>query len=151
MIQHIWTVVCSNAIIDQETNLVSLINIIEELTIQGAPKSKGGIGIAVDIVTLWIRTNADEPSYGNYRVSLVSPIGEVLNTVEGQLDLTIYERLRTRTKFIGFPANQPGRYKFKVDQEEEESKEFRTVASIPIKVIFQSPASDPREAKSPTT
>jgi hypothetical protein len=151
MIQHIWTVICSEAIFDKETNLVSLINVIEELTIQAKPKPKGKIGIALDIVSFWMRSNEDEPSFGKYRISLVSPEGKVLNTVEGELDLTIYQRLRTRTKFIGFPANQPGRYIFRVDQEEEESKEFLPVANIPIRVIFQTPVSEPQEEKSPTT
>ena len=37
MTRHVWTVACMHAVIDQESNLVSLLDVIEQINIPGKP------------------------------------------------------------------------------------------------------------------
>jgi hypothetical protein len=35
MVEHIWTVLCSHAVVDKDTNNVSLHNVIEQVNVKG--------------------------------------------------------------------------------------------------------------------
>jgi hypothetical protein len=136
MIDHVWTVLCSRVVIDKNSNNVSIQNVIEQITIQGEPQPEQVIDIAYEVVSLWTRSDPDVPSRGQARLTFFIPSGRQAGSVEVELDLSEYERLRTRRVFQGLPAVEPGRHTWLVELRDEGEDDWQKVASIPIKVVF---------------
>lgn len=137
MIDHIWTLICSNAIIDKDTNNVSIFNVIEQLTIPNSFLEKDIIGIRFEIITLWSRTNPIEPSIGNSIIDLYAPNGKLLKSLESKLDLSTYERLRTRGQFEGLPFKGDGIYRFVIKYRSDQLERWKKVASIPLQIKIE--------------
>jgi hypothetical protein len=137
MITHVWSVLCQNSIIDQDSNLVSLINSIEELTLPDEPAPNKVYPITVSLVTLWIRSDINIPISGFGRSVFTSPNGEELQSLEQELDLKNYERLRTRSYFSGLKLSEAGQYYFNVEYRDNVKQEWRKVAALPVKVSFK--------------
>lgn len=148
MIDHVWTVVCSDAVIDSDSKNVSIHNVIEQIIVSVKPEPKGVLPIEFDIVTLWVRSDFDKPSVGHARISLLSPSGQKLKELEYDLNaLADFERLRARQHFRGLPAPESGRYTFYVELKNEGEEEWHHVASVPLKVVFTPPETKAEEAK----
>ena len=136
MIEHVWTVLCSRAVTDKFTNNVSIQNVIEAINVSGTPEPGQLVDITFEIASLWTRSDFAVPSRGHARLTFLSPGGHQVAHVEAELDLSEYERLRTRRCFQGLPVAEPGRYTWLVELRNEGEDEWQQVASIPIKVAF---------------
>ena len=136
MTHHVWTVACMHAVIDQESNLVSLLDVIEQLNIPGKPAPDKAVGLTLDLTTLWVRENPGTPEKGRARITLVSPSGAELKSIIMDVDLSAHERLRSRGRFVGIPAPEDGRYTFRVDSARENSEDWIQVALIPLQIAF---------------
>ncbi|HMD89375.1 MAG TPA: hypothetical protein VKF38_09455 [Anaerolineaceae bacterium] len=134
MIEHVWTVICSNAIIDQDTNNISIFNILEQVSIPAEAANSQAIAINVELLTLWIRSDLSKPASGMSRVNLIAPQGEVIQSDDSQLDLSQFERLRSRSLYQGLPYKGEGVYQFVVEYRPAEDANWQKVASIPLKV-----------------
>lgn len=137
MIDHIWTVPCRQAIIDRDTNLVSLLNVIEQVTIPEKPRSEGIVPVQVEVVSLWQRSDPGVPSESRARVTFRSPTGEDLAAGEFELDLSQWQRLRTRHCFRGLPVREEGQYRFSVELWQGSGAQWEEVASIPMEIVFR--------------
>jgi hypothetical protein len=137
MINHIWSVLCESSILDQDTKLISMINVLEELAIPDEPAPDKGLQIVASLVTLWVRSEINKPSQGFARYNFTSPSGNILQSLEQPIDLTKYERLRSRGQFVGLNLPESGQYFFNVEFRENEHDEWRRVAAIPLKVNFK--------------
>lgn len=142
MIDHVWTVVCSRAVIDRESNNVSLQNVIEQITIRGEPILDTVVPIPLDVVTLWVRTNTDMPGQAHTRLTFLSPSGTVLGSLESEVDLSEYERYRARTHFQALPVTEPGRYIFRIELQNEGASKWRQVAIVPLRITFTPPETE---------
>ncbi len=147
MIDHVWTVVCASSVIDQDSNQVSIQNVIDQINIADEPKPEAVVAMPFEVVTLWARSDFNEPSRGCARLSLLSPTAEVFKTVESKVDLSKFERLRDRRRFPGFRVKEPGRYTFRLELQNEGEDTWREVASIPIKVVFRKEKTGNRKTK----
>ena len=136
MIRHVWTVACIHAVVDQESNLLSLLDVIEQINIPGTPAPNKAIGLTLDLTSLWVREDPDAPEQGHARVRFVSPSGNELKSIQTNVDLSEHERLRSRGRFVGLPAPEAGRFTFRVDLANEGTEEWNEVASIPIRIVF---------------
>lgn len=134
---HIWTVACSRAVIDKDSNNVSLQNILEGLTIRDEPKPKGVLPIELDVVSFWTRESNSDPETALSRLRFISPSGETLGEFKTTVDLTEYERSRTKITFRGLPLDEEGIYQFRVDHKRSEAGRWRKVAEVPLKVEFR--------------
>lgn len=139
--KHIWTVACSHAVVDRDSNNVSLLNIIEQLTIHEAPRPDAILPIQLDVMTLWAREDAEIPTTDNSRLRLISPDGKALGAFESAVDLSSHERSRAKITFQGLPLASSGTYKFIVEQKSEEATRWKRVAEIPLSVTFSEAAS----------
>ena len=137
MINHIWSVLCENSILDQDTKLISMINVLEELTIPDEPVPDKILQVVVSLVTLWVRSDIHTPSQGFARYDFTSPSGEVLQSLEQPVDLTKYERLRARGQFAGLKLPEAGQYYFNIKFRGNERDEWDRVAALPLKVNFK--------------
>lgn len=146
MIDHIWTVVCSNVVTDKDTNNVSLHNVIEQLSIEKIPDEvkeqaqKEGldkfiIPFKIHVVSLWAREDLNKGSIGYGRINLISPSGDPLTRSQDfEINLLDHRRFRSRGNFPGFPIVGEGKYKFIVELRETETSKWEIVAEIPVEV-----------------
>ena len=146
MIDHVWTVVCSRAVIDQDSNNVSLQNVVEQLNISGEP-GHVLIPMSLDIVTLWARAKVEAPARGRARVTFLSPSGAATDSpFEYDIDLSKHRRYRSRGRIQPLHIKGAGRHTFRVELQEEDEVGWHQVASIPLEISFTS-AEEPEEAE----
>jgi hypothetical protein len=141
MIQHIWTVPCRVTITDQDTNNVSMIEVLEELVLAplaarqdlGRPRFPA----IFDVVTLWAREIPEQPETGLGRVLLLSPQGETLIEQGVEVDLRQVRRLRSLGRIMGFPMRGAGVYHFRIDSRSNEAAAWQEVGRIPLEVSIE--------------
>src|SRR5262249_48649632 len=112
--------------------------VLEQLTIadpQAEPGQEGLVPLPLELVTLYTRTNDDEPTNGRARVSFVRPSGLVQESVqEYETDLRSFKRVRQRARFAAIPIREPGRHVFRVELSGGEP--WQSVANVPLEVVF---------------
>ena len=72
MINHVWTVLCHRTLIDQKSNNVSMIDAIEQINIKGR-EGPTVAQISMELVSLWIRSDPNTGTRGQYRISFIEP------------------------------------------------------------------------------
>ena len=75
MIDHVWTVLCSQAIIDGESNTMSIQNVLEQITIHDEAGEPVSVPVRYDVVSLWVRTDPETPAQGQMRIKFRAPSG----------------------------------------------------------------------------
>jgi hypothetical protein len=138
-IKHIWSIACNKAVVDQQTNVLSLQDTLENLNVSlkgngPTPSLKNPVNIPVsyDIVSFWELEDAEKMEA---KVSLFSPEGKEINTIDTGFESKKSEKTyRTIIKVNGFPLVGSGRYTLKVKQKIGDS--FKEVAEIPIFVFL---------------
>jgi hypothetical protein len=146
LLKVIWAVLCERAIIDRDTNNVSLINVIEEIAIsvqppEGAPDeaSDGRLVLAnMELVVLWVRSDLEVPERGYGRIRVIAPDEREAPTHENEVDLTQYLRLRTRIRLTSLPMRGSGVYRIKIEGRAPPSSEWTEEFDLPLRVVFQS-------------
>ena len=138
MPKQLWTILCTSISIDQETNVISLFGVIEQLQIGG--------GMSVDqqlvlpsqfnLVTLWTRSDADKAEKAVARYNLQLPNGEIKPGGEIQVELTSSIRNRSIVKINGLPIHGPGEYKFLIEIRADDSQEWIRAHELPLQVEF---------------
>jgi hypothetical protein len=140
MIEHIWTVICSEAVVDRQTNNISLHSILERLDVMGPVFPATGqvvVPVNMNLVTLWSRTADNEPCSGQARVNLIAPNGVSSRMNEYRIDLTQHSRNRSIFRFMGLPISGEGRYIFQVELLRENA--WIQVARTPLEVAHHLP------------
>jgi len=142
MISHVWSLICSRSILDKDSNNISLIECLEQLSVPSPPANPDGklvIPLTFEIVSLWTRSVAEKPSRGTCRLEVYSPSDTVIHEQRLEVDLTTYQRVRSRQRFNGLPFGGSGTYRFKITVLSDEHGEPIQVASIPLVVTSGSP------------
>lgn len=133
MADHIWTVLCFKALAEAETKVISLIEVVEKIMLNGEEdpgelveqaKSKGGKGLRFDVrlqlVTWWIRSNPDSPETVPLRVGFINPEGERI--YEQAFEVDLQEDAASRRTIINYKhlwMTGFGRYWFVVEQQKK--------------------------------
>lgn len=138
MMKHVWTVLCSRSIRDAESNNVTLVNVLEQITIKDFLKADGLADINFEIVTLWSRLDINIPIEGTARIIFMEPSGKTRVMTEYPVNLEKYLRSRNRIVARGLPVCEPGIHYFRIEQKVGEN-EWIEQASIPLQVIFVKP------------
>jgi len=134
--RHIWTVVCKHAVIDKDTNLISLLDVLEEITIFDKPKPGGLVNFPIEFMSLWIRDDLSKPCKGIYRMRYIKPSGENISIgPEIGVDLSEFERSRNKLSFQGVRVDQGGEINFIIEVKTEDLN-WLEIAKIPIKFNF---------------
>jgi hypothetical protein len=108
-----WAMLCESSIIDYESNNVSIINVIEQVSPDELPST---LPTPLTLVTLWERkSDSDRDSEDfRFRPTLQSPSG-----MRHEPDWIGVEmktpRHRLRTRLLGVPLDQPGEYKIRIE------------------------------------
>ena len=136
MAEHIWSILCSVGIIDQETNNVSLIGAIEQIQFDFSQTEDSPIRIPMQwtLVSLWRRDHLAEPEQFTGRLRVVGPDGQDLAGAQFEIDLSAHERTRTVTRQSMFVVTEPGTHRFVIEtQQEDDSWDF--ITAVPLEVI----------------
>lgn len=141
MVRNVWSVLCRDVLVDQESNSVSCIRCLEEGATAALPVRIGPIYLA----TLWEK-EGDEPEAVTARVTLESPGGE--QRVLLQTNPLTFARPLQRLQFriAELSINEFGR--FRVHLECRQGEEWNRAASLPLLVRFQAQPTD--RQKQPT-
>jgi hypothetical protein len=138
MIQHIWTVPCRLYIVDQQTNNVSLLDVLEELTLSPHAVDPGTghprYPAVFNVVSLWARQNPAQPEVGKTRLCLLSPAGDSLMEITAEVSLQEFRRLRHSWRIMGFPLAGTGRYHFRVERRADADADWEEVARVPLDI-----------------
>ena len=142
MIDHIWTVICSQAIIDQRSRNVSIHNVVEQLNINSMPEPDFVLNIRLEAVSFWVRTAPDISVRGHSRLSFLTPSSDSVGSFESEIDLSEFERGRTIIHFDQLPIQSPGRHYFQIELRSEGETEWNRVAAIPLMIVFKPPENE---------
>jgi hypothetical protein len=138
VIHHAWSVLCSQAILSQESNNFTLVEVVEQLGIVGAwPESPDKKPVAIqhqlELVSLFHRDTTPENETLSTRVSIVDPTGATLAMQDATIDFQKFERYRARSKLEAIPVTVPGVYLFVLEQ--KTASDWQKLATIPLKIF----------------
>jgi len=137
-----WVVACQRALLDQ-TNNISLIQVIEEIGVPTAPVGVDSMNALIQfpfaVVALWSRSVADQPESAQVRARMLGPNGRELAKSEAGVDLMQVKRSRLITQFAGVPYRGPGVYV--VTMEVAAGQRWRRVGSAEFTLHHNVPAS----------
>ena len=130
----VWSVLCGHPIIDQRTNNVSLVNVIEQVQI--APAVTGPFLVTIpmewSIVTLWRREDLGRPEQRVGRLRILGPGGGQLGEALFEIDLSEHERARTIATQTHLIIGGFGTHRFIIEVQENDAWDFR--ADLPVEV-----------------
>jgi len=148
MIMHIWSVLCSQSVIDAQSNNISLFNVIEQLTavLKKTEIPEGTIPlvpISLELVSLWERDELDQgKATGDVTVDVIDPTGKRLGGQNITVDVSAARRCRTKLALGGIPITSSGRYIMRVSVRENANDQPSVVAEVPIEVNVSFESSD---------
>lgn len=140
MIEHVWSVLCSDAFIDKETNRASL-STMEAATVGGKLEAPDGkrvlVPMRIILVSMWFDREGGSPF--EYRVVTVAPDGtsDDHDIVVGNF-LPNVRRIRTTLNFPGVLYCGEGYYYYRVKL--RVGDEWVAKAEVPLEVRIGTPA-----------
>ncbi|HKV11895.1 MAG TPA: hypothetical protein VJ725_27365 [Thermoanaerobaculia bacterium] len=138
MAENIWSVLCYKASLDQDNNQVSLLDILEELTLvpgqEISSRERIGLGHHMEFVTLWRRTAVEKPETARMKLEILSPGNKNLGTAELEINLETVRRYRGIIKLDMLPFDGFGVYQFRLSKKDEGLVDWEEVARVPLEV-----------------
>lgn len=140
--KHIWTVLCQNFSIDKETNLLSLFNCVEELTVKidrtkitNIDKSDIFINMNIQLVSFWSIENPEKDSVLRTKAELLDPEGKLINEFPREINVKRGPlRFRSIINIRGMKIKKEGRYILKMTHRGDNDRNFKTVAELPLDI-----------------
>lgn len=127
-IKNILTLLCRSSSVDRDTNLVSILEILEEITItsnikiENQDSGKGNIlAIPFEIFTVWERSSdVNEELTSKIKITVVNPKGVEKEGVNTPLKFELTKKkMRLRVKVPVFEFFGYGTYLFKIYLEQD--------------------------------
>ena len=142
--KHIWTILCQNSSVDSNTNLLSIFNCLEKLTLtidkNKAPKTEElVISLGAQLISFWAIENQNKGNVLEIRVEMLDPNGKSLNKSDQKIDVKKgTERFRNIMNIQQIKITKEGRYTVRMQQKKERGGDFNVVAELPldIKIIY---------------
>jgi hypothetical protein len=142
MINHVWSVLCRKSIIDNETNNISLIDVLEQIQVNTVTQQKTlkpvRVPLEYEIVSLWSKDKSPKKASADIQVSLINSDGQIIKEFSHQLEIPLKtKRMRSRTRIAGIELSKSGKYQFAVKVKQQGQKNFKTIALLPIDVTIK--------------
>lgn len=141
-----WAVLCRRGIIDKHTNTLSLIEVMDRLSIEDdlPDPLPENVGITTDchVVTMWSRSKKERPEKFWQTITITPPTGDAYPTkvsIEGDLEKHPRTRLLAMIKAIRYGG--PGTYTFNLYYSRSRTGKRILVGSIPLEIIVKSATS----------
>ena len=139
MAKHVWSVLCRRALLDQSTNNVSLIDVVENLDFRPASSIEEGkqwysVPFETALVTLVTRTTYSEPEETKLQVRIVAPNGQAHDqSIVSNVNLAEHPHHRNFVFLQNLLFWSSGTYRFIVSLQTE-NDEWKTVAEVPVDI-----------------
>lgn len=137
---HLWSILCRDVTVDQSTGLVSIFNIVENLTTdstnpQVAQKKSLKLGLKI-VSRILINEKTKSDSEFVYRISIITPNGDKI-LPDRQLASIIIPKGKDNIRIIddinAIPFSGFGLYKFIF--EIKEGKKFKETHVLPVNIL----------------
>jgi hypothetical protein len=139
MIDHVFSVICHSSAIDRETNVVSIQDVLEQVTIYTEETDPIILPIGFEIFSLWVLRDENIHCKGKLQIFYCNPNDECKNQAELEINLSDVLFYRSRIKSSALQLTGPGRYKFLVKLQQEGSTSWDIVATLPFIVRYEPP------------
>ncbi len=144
-IKHIWSVVAQSSLVEQQTNNISILKVLEQLNVNLSIKDQEGLknnpGKAIlvnfpfQVISLWQSINPKKDPTADVEIEFFDPIGLSLQNIKFKLQFeTKKTRMRSITSSPVISIMDTGVYLFKIRIKEDGEDNFSDVAEIPIEV-----------------
>ena len=148
---HQWSIACDKSSVDQGSNLLSLFNIVDEITVSNLSVSEKKVDLKdmsdknvivvqkeMDYVSLWRRSVLQDKNSileRNLKFEWVSPSGKVLTTNESPMQFGAgKQNMRMILRINTIAITVPGTYCIRLSSKESDKKSYITVAETPIDI-----------------
>ena len=142
MLRLLAHLACERVVVDQDTNQISVLSILQDLNVAVFPGAtipeKALAPMFWSSFSLWESEDSDHGVSFDFKTSLESPSGQILTHQEITTSEVTKPAVRVITKFSGFPISEQGSYhvlqsiRKNPDGEWEQVSTFRiTVKHVP--------------------
>ena len=144
----LWILACGSSVTDQQSNSLSLFNVIEQVTVNVDPQKKDSFpskeGIVVpfpfEIVTLLSKSTEeyDKDYFFSAKVSSIDPNGKITGEIpfETKIDKD-KKRIRLNIKTDGIKVTIEGGYLFRLSVKAKGEKEYVDLGELPMEVMIK--------------
>lgn len=148
-IKNLWTLVCKSSSIDNETNNVTLFNVIEEIGFLINPVTGNALNFAekktipldIELISLWKRGSSSGNLTADVKIELLDPKNVVMQEIPYKIEFKPqHERMRTRIRISSINVTSQGEYNFSILLKEQGGKSFVEVARAPIVIKISIPS-----------
>lgn len=156
MARHVSTILCRKGVVERDTGIVSLLEVLERLNLHGSAEVLGKqlspgatIPHQIELVSWWVRSDFEKPEKLKFRFRLETPSGysgmmavsekplrEKLEELgDGiEIDLTKTTGARLFLPMIGIPWYGFGIYWIVIESKQEDANEWLENARLPIQI-----------------
>jgi hypothetical protein len=139
-IKHIWSILCERSSIDQNTNNISLFNVLEQINVdkkvlEMAKTSQKSVIATINyqLITLWQKEAEKKKINFEQKIEVVDANGKILASAPKRLEIPASQtRIRAINNFEGLPITGMGEYAFKIYLKDEYDEKYKIYASIPL-------------------
>lgn len=137
MLNHVWTVLCKQSVIDQDSNNLSLYEVLEKVSLEIDTTDKSGefaIPLEFEVVSLWNKATSEKLE-AKFFLNITSPSGKNIGkTIANEIVIPKNKkRVRTRLKLKGITINDTGEYQFNIYLQTPNNEE-KLMAQIPLEI-----------------
>lgn len=135
-----WVVLCERAIIEAQAGTISLVALLENVSMPAPPSEITqpgqliGVPFRFYVVQQWMRAKAKISERVPARLVLKGPNSKQFGITEFSVDLMAAPRARVITQLGGFPLAGAGTYKCLVQA--KQGKGWRTLREAEFNVVF---------------
>ena len=136
MAKLILATISENVIVDSQSNMISIINVVERINTSNVPSLYPWIFLT----SVWQREeeNIDKPEPISFRIRIKYKSGKIAGKApafNGEMPAKI-KKFRTMIKIQGIPIEEEGFMEFLIEKETKKKNKslWKTVSTIPIEV-----------------
>jgi len=136
MINCVWAMLCKHCIINQETDQISLIEVIEEIVTRRPNLDNAQfLFFETSLVIYWKKEKlSGQKNEDKFRLKLLSPSQKVLLEAERNLHFGKKFRSFTIIEFGGLPVPESGFYEFQIQLPNDDHTDWRNVYLVTLEV-----------------
>ena len=140
-IQHEWSIISASSLVDQDTNNLSLINIIEEVSFEAQLKKDQSFDHEGEIIPLNMvistrlrkLNETNETARGNIQIDFRDPKNKKMATFTQDFEMIPgVKNIRIRSGIAGLKVTQSGLYNFEILLKEIDAESYTKVYSLPL-------------------
>ena len=137
-VEHLWTIACRSSSVDQQTNLLSMFDILEEFNVDIQLEKETevlNIPFQLELVSLWRKFNNKEENL-EIEIEFIDPNRKRLAILSYPLNLPAdKKRMRNKLAINGIAVTISGTYVFAIKVKNQDTSKFVEVEEVSIEII----------------